>query len=57
MSVSVDAASAVSMSGFSISEVVEKFIQQQGHSLPVCIADEYQPDHKLTEIFYHLLPA
>ena len=57
MSVSVDAASAVSMFGLSIFEVVERFIQQQGQSLPVCIADEYQPDHKLTEIFYHLLGA
>ena len=57
MSVSIDAASAVSMTGFSISELVERFIQQQGQSLPVCIADEYQPDHKLTQIVYHLLPT
>ena len=57
MSVSVDATSTVSMSGFSISEAVERFVQQQGQSLPACIADEYQPDHKLTEIVYHLLPA
>ena len=50
-SVSVDAADAVSMTGFSILKWLSgSYSTSKGQSLPVCVADKYQPDHKWLQI-------